>query len=715
MKKSFFSARLYVDGLKQLRLIGILSMIAINLLGVLQPILRWLDGGDFTIRPVNFWEMNPLIVLVFCGVAPLMTLSLFSFLNKRDASDLYHAIPATRPCLFISFFAAIATWLAMVTASTILLTTAAHALFPMLYSINYANVLLTAFNVLAGGLSIAAAVAIAMSVTGTVFANVLVSLLIIFLPRLVLHLVTNAVAEGFPLTKDLTISPLLDFTFNVPVGMVFQVFVGGNFESLSTFSCGVYTLVLAVIYFTLALFFFTRRASESADKAAPNRYWHGLYRLLVGAVLSSVATIGLCSTFMEEYHPYSWEFFFVMYLISVLLMPVFDIITTRRVKGLFRRSLTSVLLLLLVNVGLFGITYGTYHAVSSYLPKAEEITSVRLLGAGEPVSFDDVPDYFDSKLAKVELSDQKVRELVSSRLQYSAELVKDSRSKFWDAQHEMDYIPVAIKQNGVTRKRRILITKDEASVLSAALSEVEGLEKIYTTLPPASTLSYIYFSSEQGFHLNDAKQKNEFYQTLCNEVAEIGFDKWYALLHGDKLVQVSGKYEAVPVDGVCTFLAQAYEGSHWYQLAFTLSPEVLPVTCAKYMQLHTEMRQQNNTFIKPLALLSGEKEAKKMDYLSTSYFGLDKEYGNYSLSLYDSELQLYTDQIKEWAQNMPKEAVTDATKPFIYLCVSVAEKKTSDATGYTYTDYVTYDAYYPCEQPPTWFIQHLESLDEKEK
>ena len=710
MKKSFFSARLYVDGLKQLRLIGILSMIAMNLLGVLQPILRWLDGGNYVVKPMNFLEMNPLIVLVFCAVAPLMTLSLFSFLNKRDASDLYHAIPATRPCLFMSFFAAIATWLAMITLATVVLTTVTHALFPMLYSINYANVLLTAFNTLAGGLSIAAAVAVAMSVTGTLFANVLVSLLIIFLPRLVLHLITMEIQNTFLLINNLTVSPLLDFKYNVPVGMVFQVFIGGNLESLSTFSCGIYTLVLAIIYFLLAVFLFTRRASESADKAAPNRYWHGLYRLLVGAVLSSIATIGLCSNYMGEYHSYSWEFFFFMYLISVLLMPVFDIITTRRVKGLLRRSLTSILLLILVNVGLFGITYGTYHAVSSYLPEAEEITSVRLLGAGEPVSVYDTPDYFDSKLAKVELTDQKVRELVAFRLQYSVDLLKEERSRFWNAQSEMEYIPVAIKQNGITRKRRILITKEEERILSTALSEVEGLEKIYTTLPPASSLSYIYFSSEQGFHINDTKQKNEFYQTLCNEVEQIGFEKWYALLHGNKLVQIKGKYEAVPVDGVCTFLAQAYEGSHWYQLAFSLSPEVLPKTCAKYMDLHTDMRKQDNTFEKPLTLLSGENIVE-VTYVCATYFGED---GCYSLNLYDNDYKLYEEQIKEWAQSFPQEAVTDITKPFIFLCTSVVEEKT-ESDGYTYKNHAVYEAYYPCDELPAWFTQHLEVTEENQK
>lgn len=712
MKKSFFSTRLYVDGLKQLRLIGILSIIALNLYGVLQPVLQWVGRvGNINVRTVNFLEMNPLIVLVFCGVAPLMTLSLFSFLNKRDASDLYHAVPATRPCLFVSFFAAIATWLIMITAATIVLTTATHAMFPLLYSINYSNVLLTAFNVLAGGLSIAAAVAIAMSVTGTVFANVLVSLLIIFLPRLVLHLVTNAVEDAFPLIQDLTISPLLDFRYNIPVGTVFQVFVGGNFASLSTFSHGIYTLVLAMAYFGLALFLFTRRASESAEKAAPNRYWHGLYRLLVGAVLSSVATIGLCSTFMgsSDWNYYSPEFFFVMYLISVLLMPVFDIITTRRLKGLFRRNIVSLLLLILINMGLIGVTYGTYHAVSSYLPKAEEITSVRLLETWQGVSVYDIPDYFESKLATVELTDQKVRELVASRLQYSVELVEKSYYEYRDRQRDMISIPVAIKQNGITRKRHILITKNEQDVLSTALSEVEGFEKVYTTLPPAASLSSIYLSSGQSFEITDVKQKNELYQVLCNEAAEIGFEKWYALLQGNEFVQTQGKYDAYAEDRICTFHAEVFEGSDWYQLTIPLSPEALPKTCTKYIQLHTKARRHHNDFIKPLAFLTGEKTAKKMDYLSVSYFGFDEEYGNVSFSLYDSELQLYTDQIKEWAQNMPKETVTDATKPFIYLCVSVAEEKTIGGDGYTYTDYVTYDAYYPCEQPPTWFIQYLES------
>ncbi len=711
MKKSFFSARLYVDGLKQLRLIGILSIIALNLYGVLQPIMEWLEGANHTVRTMNFLEMNPLIVLAFCGVAPLMTLSLFSFLNKRDASDLYHAIPATRPCLFISFFAAIATWLAIVTAAAILLTTAAHALFPFLYSINYANVLLTAFNVLAGGLSIAAAVAIAMSVTGTLFSNILVSLLVIFLPRLVLHFVTNAVEDAFPLIQDLTISPLLDFRYNVPVGTVFQVFVGGNFTSLSTFSYGIYTLVLAMAYFGLALFLFTRRASESAEKAAPNRYWHGLYRLLVGVVLSSVATIGFCSTFMgsSDWNYYSPDFFFVMYLISVLLMPVFDIITTRRVKGLFRRNAVSILLLILINIGLAGVTYGAYHTISSYTPKSEQITSVRLLETWQGVSVYDIPDYFESKLATVELTDQNVRDLVASRLQYSVELVEKSHYEYRDRQRDMISIPVAIKQNGITRKRRILITKNEQDVLSAALADVEGFEKVYTTLPPAASLSSIYLSSGQSFEINDVKQKNELYQVLCDEAAEIGFEKWYALLQGNEFVQIQGKYEAYAEDRICTFRAEVFEGSDWYQLTIPLSPEVLPKTCTKYIQLHTEACQQYNNFTNPLSFLTGEKTAKNLDYLSVSYFGFDEEYGNISFALYDSELQLYADQIKEWAKGMPQETVTDATKPFIYLCVSVAEEKTVDDDGYTYTSYAVYDAYYPCADAPLWLMQYLES------
>ena len=101
MKKNWFSLRLYLEGIRQLRLIGIMGMVILSLEAILIPVgrlvnireMRHFTSSSITKTLLNFPEMHPLLVLCFCVLAPLMVLYLFHFLNKRNASDFYHAIP----------------------------------------------------------------------------------------------------------------------------------------------------------------------------------------------------------------------------------------------------------------------------------------------------------------------------------------------------------------------------------------------------------------------------------------------------------------------------------------------------------------------------------------------------------------------------------------------------------------------------------------------
>ena len=157
MKKTWFCPHLYADGLKQLRLMGVLFTVATTLVAIISPIMTYLDflsyynpENTYTPDEVTCYSMNPLLVLLFCAFAPLMTLYLFSFLNKRETSDFYHAIPATRQCLFFSFLAAIATWSFLILGISTVASVVAYAAFPQLYLINYSSVALMAFNCFAG-------------------------------------------------------------------------------------------------------------------------------------------------------------------------------------------------------------------------------------------------------------------------------------------------------------------------------------------------------------------------------------------------------------------------------------------------------------------------------------------------------------------------------------------------------------------------------------
>ena len=109
--KKWLNVRLYVDALRQLKLIGWMAFIVYMLEAVLLPL--WLviehwESGTFPEETAI--GMHPLLVTSFWVVIPLMMLYLFGFLNKRNAVDFYHAIPDRRFCVFFSMLAAVLTW-----------------------------------------------------------------------------------------------------------------------------------------------------------------------------------------------------------------------------------------------------------------------------------------------------------------------------------------------------------------------------------------------------------------------------------------------------------------------------------------------------------------------------------------------------------------------------------------------------------------------------
>ena len=109
MRKKFFNSHLFKEGFKQLKLFGIISLI-IYMLSVILIFINEVDGR----RIVDIYDCNPLVLLSFTVLAPLFTLFLFSFITSRNSSDFYHSIPYTRTCIFVSFFASIAAWIALI-------------------------------------------------------------------------------------------------------------------------------------------------------------------------------------------------------------------------------------------------------------------------------------------------------------------------------------------------------------------------------------------------------------------------------------------------------------------------------------------------------------------------------------------------------------------------------------------------------------------------
>ena len=145
MKKKLFSRGLYVEGLRQLKIVGIIFLAVLLLVGVSIPVIQYIDYLSYVARmeelgePVNFTpdvvdfeQMCPMIFVIALIAAPIFTFMLFSPFNKRSSSDFYHSLPYTRECMFTSFSAAILSGLGILTVIYCSVTMLTFSLMPTL-------------------------------------------------------------------------------------------------------------------------------------------------------------------------------------------------------------------------------------------------------------------------------------------------------------------------------------------------------------------------------------------------------------------------------------------------------------------------------------------------------------------------------------------------------------------------------------------------------
>lgn len=685
MKQTGFSPRLYVEGLRQLRLLGILLTVGVSLIAMFLPISEYtatLDATAVVSTAVDCLSMNPMIVLSFCIVAPLLTLNLFSFLNRRESSDFYHSIPATRTCLFFSFFAAVVTWIVIFIGTTTILSTLCHAVFPKLYVINYYSILYTCFNCFTGSLLVAASVAIAMSVTGTFVSNILVSLLIIFLPRALLSLVLSAIESSFPLVSNLDFLPILSASYNVPVGTVFSSFISENVTALTTWQSGVYTLVLALLYTVIACLLFRGRHSEGASHSAPNRYLQGAYRFLIGFTISAFVTLSIWSNHFSNYSTDAYtvanQIFF--YVIALFASLVFELLSTRRLQGFFRKSLVTILWLIVANVALFGTLTGIRALLVSYSPTAADVSSVRIVSTGDSDTFwsDENHDYFLQKTSGVQLDDPQIIDMVTSRLESSLALANRSERDFYSACDKNSVLVVSIKSGGISHVRRIVIYDEDIALLSDRLAQNDSYQEVYMNLP--DTMSSISDSLTANMNF-DKQERTKLYTVLQEEINSIGFEAWY------KLLNTGADYEKE--EQPITYLHFYVPGySSWSSFDVPLYPSVLPKTLNAYLQLYNEHCAVD--YDNRLADVIRDPDA----YTSIEIYLYNTNAENETAYYLDSDtIAKNAEGLCAWLEQLSTDKNLDGAKPLCYLRLEKLNEY-HDEYGGTYYDYAYYEGFF---------------------
>ena len=542
MKKRIFSFKLYLEGLRQTKLIGIMAFVILTIQAIAIPVGNAIDkityGYSGSARGVDFIELNPLLYGMIYIVAPLLALSLFSFLNKRKASDFYHSIADTRICLFLSYYAAICTWIIGICGLTTLIGVITTGIFPQFFTINSINIWLTTLNILAASLYSAAAVTLAMTLTGTLVTNIAVSALILILPDYLTFMFNELVMSNIPIAPRGGSS--VDF---LPVGFNFM---SDNFEfSFTNVNSAIYTIILALVLTSIALVIFRFRKSESAGYPALNRYLQAAIRITFCMVVCIFACGGIfvLSTGLESLGGPDIFALVMIYIAALVVYFLYEIITTKKFKTAFKTT-PALLIVVVLNIAcIFGMS-AMYNSYLSFEPSAGEIDYITVDQSDDYVY--DISSYLEMKCSKIKLKDDGIKEIISGVL--SENIKKIHNDRFYE--NYSTRINVTICVDGIEHQRYLILSDENLNTILSGLKDSKEYKETFCTLPEASSVYIETYDMTKSISSADAER---MYALMRKEVAELDFEDWYMLAYGNTMYNAISDFNVTIIDGAKTY------------------------------------------------------------------------------------------------------------------------------------------------------------------
>lgn len=656
MKKKIFDSKIYLEGLRQTRVMGIFLAVITVCGSALFPIFTildyFIDNTYYTgVDPIPLGDFAPLLIL-FMFLGPIaLTMNLFSFLNKRNSSDFYHALPCTRTCLFLSFSASVLTWV----IGTLLVTVLANGLLYFICpatTVTLSVLLYTFVTCFFGSLLVTAVMLLAKSITGTALSNIIVGGIIGYLPRILTLVFVSILVDMVPIVEISAMGYFLNTAYNIPVNFTLGI-LNGLEETAFTFVDGmVSTFILAVVYFVLALFLFQRRKSETAQQSAPNKIMQHIIRCLITIPITLVLPVLYLDGYLEVTTTVTILF------IAAIIYFGYELLSTRKVKNLLV-ALPIFLVVILFDV-LFGAALvGTQAAILSDTPSDTEIDSVCI--SLEPEVYSEFEHYNLLLAEDYYIEDDTMVKSVSDALERSVDAVKDGSfyNKLYGSESYYSF-PVAIRKNSGTVINRILLfTVDEMEYLNELYKADAGYQKKLTQLPEEKSISDVYI-----YGISDS--------TAVEQIWEAFREEYESMVYEEKLVTngigfyLGSAWGDDSMDPV-TVSVRGYRGVTPYAVDYTISAKT-PKAYTLYLEaVNKDSAESVKIFWEELETLKAkEDDALTYNMFFTNVSGEQSCYFDLYLSesgVWNSVTTFTYPQTEDMLSAL-KEATTRATVDF---------------------------------------------------
>lgn len=536
--------KLYIDALKQLRLIGFICLGILAIISVLSPIGKAinLEQYEYSNYPIVITTTQACFImyLIFTVFTPILSIFIFSFLTKRNACDYFHSFPQKRGCLYNTYFAALVTWIFIITFGITLVTGITYGILSKYFVFSYVNLLRYSFSIFLCALLVAATISIACAITGTLFTNIVVTGLILFLPRLITTIAVSVVTSNLNMLVPTKILPLLDYNYNLIFNSLSRFF-GSSDSNIYQLSSVIYTAILSIIYIVLGRFLFIKRKSETAGNPSANRILQCLIRLgiTIPICLIPVAYIFELVIGKSTFNNSDLFYIIVFYIIAVIVMLLYELISTKRIKNVVR-ALPSIGILFIINVFIVLLLNGIYQSQLNFMPSASD---VKYIFVSNTKSNNEL-DYFECQMSDKKITNKELIDLLVENLSKNIEYEKTSYPDYdyysmnnntatysnttdsmYSKQQTSKYVTVGFKTGFTVKYRRLYFDMGTYQKYSKLLLSCEDIKGLYLNLPD-------YDKNLMSFD-NDltVKENEDIYNTLKEELRSVDYNIWYSLLY----------------------------------------------------------------------------------------------------------------------------------------------------------------------------------------
>ena len=521
LSTKLFNIRLYLEGLKRLKVIGMAVAILSVTISALIPLVRWMDLPGAHVETIKQQALCvPLYGVIF--LAPFFFSVLFSFLHKRRESDFFHAIPYTRTCVYLSFVASALTFVFAIMIASAATAGILWALNPFT-TFNVGELISLTLMCMLAAAELSAMMMLALSLTGTGTTTFLMFALFSLLTRLVMFYMATCVDSNI-VVISLSEVPFFNFSWFLPFGVFNYAISGAQYNPADSLANIIYSVVVTLLVFAAAWFFYKIRKSEMAGNTAPNRVTQHIFRILFTLPFMLLIPMFMITDSVD------FPGFFVMIVITLLVYYLYELITTKRFNCFGRATA-----LLPVLVGCSLLFAGIYSCVETAIFRSspddpEKVTAINI-DASYALGWDNYQKYLmqDSTSEDRELIEKVVDNMI---LTVKGDRTDNFQHHFGSGSRTVLNVTFTMN-NGKTISRRVAFRNNEIeNIRRQYINTVHIDPEVFWSLPHMKHITQIYgelySNGDYGFidvyHFSE-REINDFYKTLLEEYNALSIEE----------------------------------------------------------------------------------------------------------------------------------------------------------------------------------------------